>query len=132
MPDAAAAGRARIGANLRRAFPSRRRTARSRDRAKRERRAPQSRSAPSLSQDMQRITVPADDVLRLRHLLFKLRIVGCEPVAAVRAFDQKQPLALPCVEAVNDFFRQDNPQRIPDPADLQLQHGSPPKCYYDS
>src|SRR5205085_5399093 len=89
-------------------------------------RARRSRPVSSFSENVQRVAVAVDNVIRFRHLFLEARIVRCELVAAVWRFDQEQSFAVGGVQTVDDLFRQYNPERVAKFADFEFQHGSPP------
>jgi hypothetical protein len=69
---------------------------------------------------MQCIAVTAHDLFRLRRLLLERRIVRRKPVIAVSRLDQKKPLSIASLQAIDHFFRQNHSQRISELADLEL------------
>src|ERR1700692_1695785 len=82
------------------------------------------RSSPALSpgEHVQSIAIAADDVISFRHLFPEARIVGREPIAAVRSLDQEQRLTVAGVQTIYNLFRQDNSKRISEFADFKFDH----------
>jgi hypothetical protein len=68
------------------------------------------------------IAVAADDIVRLCHFFLEAGIVRREQVATLRSFDQEQRLTVPGVQTMDDLFRQDNSERVPEFADLEFDH----------
>jgi hypothetical protein len=123
--NAVAAEPGLISTSHRRAIPPPRRTARAGDRARQAHRARRSRPVPSLGENVECIAVAADDVLRLRHFFLEAGIVRLEQVATLRSFDQEQRFTLPGVQTIDDLFRQDNSERVPEFADLEFDQSGP-------
>src|SRR5260370_555398 len=76
----------------------------------------------SLCQRVQRVAITAHDFFRLRHFLLERRIVRREPVIAVPRLDQKKPLPVVGLQAVDHFFRQNDAQRVAELADFEFNH----------
>ena len=81
---------------------------------------------------MERVAIAFNNIFRLRHFLFKGRIVRGELVATVRRFDQEQGLSIFRVQAVDHLFGQNDTERVADFADLEFDHGKCLFCCYKS
>src|SRR5579863_616268 len=80
------------------------------------------RAGTLLRQGAQRVAIPAHDLFRFFHFLLESRVVGSEAVVAIQGFDKKDLLAVPGLQAVDDFFRQDHAQRVPEFAHFEFDH----------
>src|ERR1700723_2655166 len=151
MPGVAAVERGRIAAGRGRARPSVPRRAPADARGWPERRARQSipagvggasagsgdsipgaasvERASSLGKYVQAVTVAPDDLLGLLHFLLERRIGWRQLIGAIRAFDQKQPIAIARAQTADRLLGQHHAERIANLTNLQLQHRSSFRCY---
>src|SRR6202167_1517018 len=78
---------------------------------------------------MQRIAVAADDVSGLLHFLFEGRVIRCQLIRAVRALNEEKTVSFIGVKTPDRFSGQNDPERIANLANLELDHVNPPSRY---
>ena len=62
------------------------------------------------------------DLFSLRHFLLEGRIVSCEPAITVRRLHQEEPLPVPRAQSANNFFGQDDTERVAEFAGFEFYH----------
>jgi hypothetical protein len=83
------------------------------------------RPVHSFGERVQGVAVAANDVLGLFHFLFEGRIVGCELIGTVRAFDQKEAITFTGLQAADGFLGENDAEGIANFAKLEFEHVVP-------